>query len=525
MQQPNRFKLFIFSSGLLISTALAFALTACAAQAPSTATVTPWDPSKATESDFLVLYPGVYEERVKDAIDGYYALAKSYRDQKPLDVQALVSGKLTKEEFPGFVATIVVDEDMVRYTNDKYDPDNRVLNDSAYARSLGYDDIVAYISLFANDDTLLLRQPNASRDRHLTTDLNHEITYLHPIYPGDTLYVYITGADIFDLTPPAGSTRRWMAIESRADIYNQDGVKVQTVKFRTTRGLRLWADESHVVENATMQDVWDAPDWMSRPLHVYTDADWDFIKGIWAKEHHQGAAPLYWEDVDVGDEPAWTADGPVFMSVQPQMPWGSGVSGSKTLRHEIMDPENSGVTLVREEDTGNYTTADPANHVLPTPGKTIRPMPPPAAATKDGDIQSADLHQQKAHQRSILINYMGRDYAIRHINNFMGDHGWLENIRWSIMDPAAFQTYAGHDNIPQFQRSPRYLSLVPAMKGKHVNIHGLTNELAIVKSYVYDKYVRNGTDHVVELAWWIENIEGDIWEEGAATVLLPSRSD
>ena len=35
-----------------------------------------------------------------------------------------------------------------------------------------------------------------------------------------------------------------------------------------------------------------------------------------------------------------------------------------------------------------------------------------------------------------------------------------------------------------------------------------------MKSYVYDKYVRDG-DFFVDLAWWIETIEGDIWLAGA----------
>jgi hypothetical protein len=58
-------------------------------------------------------------------------------------------------------------------------------------------------------------------------------------------------------------------------------------------------------------DVWDAPAWISRPAHYYTDKDWEFIMGVWSKERRRGAEPLYWEDVEIGDEPAWTADGPI----------------------------------------------------------------------------------------------------------------------------------------------------------------------------------------------------------------------
>jgi hypothetical protein len=50
----------------------------------------------------------------------------------------------------------------------------------------------------------------------------------------------------------------------------------------------------------------------------------------------------------------------------------------------------------------------------------------------------------------------------------------------------------------------------------------LTGDLALVRSYVYDKYFRDG-EPLVDLGWWIETIEGDIWLAGGATVRLPSK--
>jgi hypothetical protein len=60
------------------------------------------------------------------------------------------------------------------------------------------------------------------------------------------------------------------------------------------------------------------------------------------------------------------------------------------------------------------------------------------------------------------------------------------------------------------------------MKGRNCSVHGLTTDLALVKSYVYDKYYSDGA-YFADLAWWIETIEGDIWISGAATVKLPSK--
>ena len=75
--------------------------------------------------------------------------------------------------------------------------------------------------------------------------------------------------------------------------------------------------------------------------------------------------------------------------------------------------------------------------------------------------------------------------------------------------------------VPKDPGCEYFLGKVPFMAGKHALAHGLTGDLAVVKSYVYDKYVRDG-EFFVDLAWWIETIEGDIWLEGGATVKLPS---
>jgi hypothetical protein len=77
--------------------------------------------------------------------------------------------------------------------------------------------------------------------------------------------------------------------------------------------------------------------------------------------------------------------------------------------------------------------------------------------------------------------------------------------------------------VPLSPISVNFLDKVPYMKGKSVNAHGLTNDLAIVKSYVYDKYFKDG-DYYVDLAWWVESIDGYIWEAGGATVKLPSKN-
>jgi hypothetical protein len=102
----------------------------------------------------------------------------------------------------------------------------------------------------------------------------------------------------------------------------------------------------------------------------------------------------------------------------------------------------------------------------------------------------------------------------------LGDHGWLHSIGWGLMPPATMAAYGRP--VPTNPDCVRFPEKVPHMCHRYADAHGMTTDLALVKSYVYDKYVRDG-EFLVELAWWIETITGHIWTDGHATVRLPSR--
>ncbi len=466
--------------------------------------------------DFITVYPGIFTDREKPLVAKYLAENKAIDDHGPIDVQALIHGTLPKDT-PGIGLVLPVTEAMVRYDNQKYDPDNRLLNDAAYAKALGYENIQAYPTFGPNDDFILKAYPAAARDTLLVSQLNHEVKIYRPVYPGDTLYTVITKRTIQDITPPQGSIYRSLAIECKAAIYNQKGEKVDDATFRVVESVKQYK-EGLAPKNPQFKDIWEAPNWMARPAHTYTSQDWDYIKSLWAKEKQQGAAPLYWEDVKIGDQPAWTVDGPIVASVAPTSPYGMGTGGSRTLRHEIMDPAIFR-TMVKDEANGNYLMPDKSEYIpavpdiKPTEAKTEVSQPP-------GTIDTKDIHKQ-TDTRAVLINYVGRDIAIRHIDNWMGDHGTITDIRWGIMEQGTHANFG--KAVPLSPISVNFLDHVPSMKGKTVTAHGLTSDLAIVKSYVYDKYFRNG-EYSVDLAWWIESIDGCIWEAGGATVTLPSKT-
>ncbi|MGD8835785.1 MAG: hypothetical protein PVJ19_12645 [Desulfobacteraceae bacterium] len=463
-------------------------------------------------TDFQVLYPGVYTDYEKAAVEQYLADNAAIKERGPVDVHELVDNfDAYKENTPGIGVVIDATEAWVRYQNDKYDPYNPIRWDSDYAKSIGYEDILAYISFGAHDDTLMIPWPTDIRDKLLVSDLNHSITAYAPIYPGDTLYLVADEREILDLTPPQGSTYRSIAIQSKGSLYNQRYEKVCDLIFRVTEALSIYADDSMRPEDPGFFDYWEAPDWSSREEHYYTEEDWSFIKQVWEQEKIRGSEPLYWEDVNIGDMPTWTLEGPIYEGNSPTVPWGMGVGGSRSIKTEILTGKNldgEDVELYRSETDGIYYLSPDANAQVPTPPGEADPSP------LHGDAGERD-------RGAPLTNFTGRDFAIRHITNWMGDYGRLYNISWSIMDPRSHWKYGKY--VVKNPRAVRYLNQVPHMKHKFVNEHGLVKDIALVKSYVTEKKVRDGKFEV-KLIWWIETIEGDIWEEGAATVQLPSKN-
>lgn len=475
-----------------------------------------------TVGNFIKVYPNKFNEKQQPIVEKYLADNKAIEERGPIDVQKLVSGQYP-ENTPGILPPLVVKEDMVRYVNGKFDPDNRLLNDAAYAKQLGLQDIMAYPTFAANDDLFMKPFPGTARDGMLVSDLNHNITFHKPIFPGDTLYYVVNKRTMLDNTPREGSGFRSIVIQSEGSIYNQKGEKVNDATFRVTENVTLHKEgyEPPPMPQPGPPPGWIAPAWDSRPAHQYSDEDWAKIKGWWASEKRQGPEPLYYEDVKIGDMPTLTVDGPIMESSNPTQPYGTGTGGSKTLRKEILD-EAFFETMVRDKN-GIYLTAERSGYVPEVPefermGGPGGP-PPPAPGEEE---QTEDLHKGDEDNRAILVNFLGRDLAIRHIHNWMGEKGWLQEIRWGIMEPASLKEMGFE--VPVSPWSNTFLDKIPSMKDRHMNTHGLSRDLAIVKSQIYDKREENG-EYFVELGWWIETIDGYMFEAGGATIKLPSKGE
>ena len=458
---------------------------------------------------FQIFYPGKYTEREQAALEIYQAKIKELEDRGPIDVEALISGKIEKGT-QGYSNKLEVKEDMMLYNARKFDPDNKLYTDDAYAQKFGYKAKIAMPSFGAHDDSFLTAFPAQARDIMCVNGLNHSVTQLAPIYAGDTLYMVKDKIELFDLTPEEGSEYRNFYIKCSGSVYNQNGEKVTECVFSARENLKSWASEE--VKDPSVKP-WESPDWWARPEHYYTDEDWQYIFDVWANENPRGEEPLYWEDVQIGDMPNVTIDGPIEQSSMPTPPYGMAVGGSRTMK-ELADPAVR-AQMTRDEKTGIYYPAD-EKQLIPevppydAPRKDMAPPPPP----EGGDAPKPEP------KRAIFINFMGRDFATRHINNWMGSHGWLKNIRWGIMTDPVEQGY----HFPYNPYAVDFIKPVPALQGRKSTTHGLQHDIMKIRSQVYDKYVSDTGEHCVELGWWIEEINGEIYEEGGATVVLPSKN-
>ncbi|MBS5520854.1 MAG: MaoC family dehydratase N-terminal domain-containing protein [Clostridiales bacterium] len=471
------------------------------------------------DSDFITLYPGVYTEGEKELFKAYLDECEAINKRGTIDVSAMISGKLP-EDTPGYEKIFPVPEELVKYQNARIDPENRLINDKEYAKSMGYKNIFA-LPTFTPHSNVDKAFPPAARDTILANQLNGNITSYLPIYPGDTLYLVVNKRTIRDITPEEGSTHRFLAISGEASIYNQDGEKVNDMVWNICEGIRIFKEECRPMKREDMGfgDSWEGPDWLKRPQHHYTDQDWEFIIDIWKNEKLQGAQPLYWEDVKIGDEPAPTLDGPIMEGPVPDESSGHGKGGSVTLKKLMLETDYK-QTMDRDPKTGLYTPKKRSDYIPEFPN-----LSGDSKSDERGEnFSEVEIHlkDESSGVRGVLMNYVGRDIAVRHINNWIGDHGWLKTIRWEIMTKELMELY--DKKVPLSPFIGNYMKQVPYMRDKFLDAHPLTEDIALVKSYVTDKYIENG-EHLVELVWWIETIDHYIYCDGQAVVKLPSKNE
>jgi hypothetical protein len=355
-------------------------------------------------------------------------------------------------------------------------------------------------------------------DYMVISDLNVSCTYYKPVYENDSTYSIIDRQDCVDITPTQGSYYRTFAISGTGRLFNQKGELVAEGSHIVKESFRRHKDPSK--RNPNSGHAWESPDWWSRPPHMYTDEDWEYIKKIWNNEKIRGAEVLYWDDVRIGDEPPPRAVGPILSEVETSM-LGLGIDApqwSVDTKLNVLNPDIFSKMVKNKQ--GIYVLPKHLEK-KPAESNSADPNATPEIANRDG--------------RALLQNSVAAKWAAGMILNWIGDEGWLQRFGWDIMArvPGYNESISYDENptvIPwltkkmmpeMFDKYP-FMEKVPYMRGCRAAWHPMEGDINIFRSYVSDKY-HKGKDYFIDLIWWCHSIDNYIVEEGYATVKLPKK--
>lgn len=437
-------------------------------------------------SKFTKVYPGQYTPDQQEIMDELNKKRQEILGRDELDINALVSGKI--KNYPvGVEKTMTVTrEEMMFWV--KYDPENPLYWDEGYAKKAGFDGVIGFPTLPSQGCHFYGKVPQGMGDLQVVDGLCQSRTFHRPVYEGDELYLVMDDMEYRDITPKEGSDFRTIMTSGSGKLYNQKGELVMEGHGRCRENLRTFSDPA---EKPAQIPVWQDPDWQSRPVHHYTDQDWDYIRSLWEQEPVQSQQELYYEDVEIGTMLPRGVYGPVFS--QGDWPIFYLPVEAAYLKRNITDPQVF-PTMIRDEYDGIYRTPEEA-YRLPAPEKRDK-------------------------KRPVFENSLARQFVAKTLINWAGEKGWLYKIDWRIMPrlpDAEFQC------IPQYEDWPDPLERVPGMQGRYADHHGLSGDICEIHAYVADKYEKGGRK-LVDIVWWCTTIDQLIYEEGTALVELPSRN-
>ena len=132
---------------------------------------------------------------------------------------------------------------MKLYAN-AWDPWNPLFNDETYAKNTKYGSIIA-IPCWKEPGAMFPTLPMNYGDKLQRANDGGAFTMYAPILPGDTFTTVCDDMIIEDLTPPEGSTGRYMRLEGRGSLYNQRGELVMHRRHPGPQRLFLLSGRLH----------------------------------------------------------------------------------------------------------------------------------------------------------------------------------------------------------------------------------------------------------------------------------------
>jgi acyl dehydratase len=472
----------------------------------------PW---KTSDDEWEFYYPNQYDARDAKALAAFQAKLEKIRNWGKVDIQGVVSGRLTSENTPvvswnPYENNFKVTAENMKQQAAMYVPNVPLFSDPEFAGKALYGGPIAFPLVLTLEVMPAMPKAEGIGDYMVVSAHNDVINFYRPIREGDTLFTVYDEQHCVDITPEAGSRFRTFTMSGSGKTYNQRGELVAEGANILTESFRRRVDPAK--RNPGGAHAWESPDWWSRKPYQYTDADWEYVKGIWRNEKYREGI-LYWDDVMVGEELTPHAYGPMLVEEETDMLY-SIPQWASDIKRDMLDPaafakmvkNSQGIWVPKK-----YVEKRPAAGPLQAGGGDPEVLPELSNRDGRGTVQNAVIPK----------------FAAGMLYNWMGEAGWLQRIGWDIMELPPGYPRADIPEIPMalrpalFDKYP-YMEKVPRMRGCRAAWHALEGDLIITHAYVADKYSKDG-EYFVDLVWWAETLDNYLVEEGFATVKLPKK--
>jgi acyl dehydratase len=487
----------------------------------------------AADDEWEVFHPRVYNSDDAIILNKFQAQLDPINANKGnVNLDDLVSGKLNGR--PGISQTGVFTPKYMATYYRRYGNNNPLFSDKEYAKKTKYGDVIAFPLILQPELWPAMNDSHGLADYMLVNGLNCTNNYYKPFYEGDSLYQVVVEQHYVDITPAAGSCYRTLALSGTARYYNQKRELVAESASILKESYRRHKDPAK--RNPSRNRAWESPDWWQRKPHQYTDKDWETIIGVWKNETYRGADVLYWDDVNVGDEPSPRAAGP-FLSDEVGTDMLFNIPDwSSNVKNDVLNPETFAKMVKNKQGIyvlPQYLEKKPKGQgsgngmdrlEMPVSGELPQGGPPPQGGNKVKETPEI------AHRdgRAVIQNSVCAKWVAGMIINWIGDQGWLERIGWDIMGmppgyPESVVPPITKEMMPALFDKYPYLEKVPYMRGCRAAWHALEGDTILCNAYVTGKYSKGGK-YFVDLIWWCQTLDKYLVEEGSATVKLPKRS-
>ena len=420
---------------------------------------------------YQTFQPGEYFDWEREMVEERFALAKK-------GPQRGSSESMNRSGGPVDPLKPVTEEDILNY-NRKWDPYNPLFNNKEYAQKAGYPGVPAWPCF---------QRPSGSHS-HLTIpeDYTDKYIWLYGHGPDDIeMFSHIFADDYFtaetkeisleDITIQ-GSDLRHFRCSSTAEMYNRKGELVVRSSNCLRNGYKRIIDGSPYPSYSQLKSAFTED---LHPAHYTTDEEWEYIKELWRKEYTRGSQKLYWEDVTIGDEPAWVCSNPI--SYMDMIGW------------------------------YGFNRMDPRPLLLKTPLKKLNEF-----RDRFGNILMYIPQMYGTRNivgsRCVMYNDTAAKVITRLVTNYIGDAGLTTRIGWMFQQNYPEMRYA--------REGGEYLDKVSYMKGKGCNAHGSEGDTVIGKGYVTNKYKNDKGEGIIDLVCWGETLDNRIITVVPAAAKLP----